>query len=434
MTIKFFIRDKDKQKSPIRAVVSFFGVQYPFAVGITVKTAFWNQKKCRCKNDREYADAAYINQRIDEWENILKNTAKEFELKLLTPTQADFKSAVERALLVRQGYINGDKSPYFLDFANQYKNNCSNSSETKQNYGATINHISEYEKKVKSRLKFSDITIEFYNSFKNYLLEKTYKKSGAEQHYAKNTIGSIIKNLLVFFNEARRAKYHDLWVEGFKKDSEDVDNIYLTTNELIILHNLKITENLLLEKLNIQFTNKNELSEKISSLINNKDRFLIGAFTSMRYGDYSGIENIKSTDKFIAKRTKKTGARVVIPMHWIIREILERRNNVLPNQVSNLKLNEELKELGKLAGINSDVERTITRGGRQITTAYKKYELMSTHTARRSGCTNMYLAGIDIYTIMGFSGHTSEKSFRNYIKIKQEENARRFVNHPFFKK
>jgi NACalpha-BTF3-like transcription factor len=121
-------------------------------------------------------------------------------------------------------------------------------------------------------------------------------------------------------------------------------------------------------------------------------------------------------------------------MHWVIREILERRDNVLPEAVSNQKLNDALKELGKLADITEEVEVTITRGDRRVTVRRPKYALMTTHTARRSGCTNMYLAGIDIYTIMGFSGHTTEKSFRRYIKIKQEENAQRFLEHPFFKK
>ncbi|MDR0606203.1 MAG: tyrosine-type recombinase/integrase, partial [Bacteroidales bacterium] len=173
---------------------------------------------------------------------------------------------------------------------------------------------------------------------------------------------------------------------------------------------------------------------KIEALNDNKDRFLIGAFTAMRYGDYSGLENLKHTDKFITKRTKKTGIKVVIPMHWVIREILIRRKNILPVAVSNQKLNDALKELGQLADFTGKVEITVTRGGKQETIRRPKYELITTHTARRSGCTNMYLAGIDIYTIMGFSGHTTEKSFRKYIKIKQEENAQRFLEHPFFKK
>jgi hypothetical protein len=433
MTVKFFIRSKDKQKSPIRAIVSFFGKQYYYAVGVSVQTAFWNAKKNRCRNDRDYPDAAYVNQRLDLWDAVLKAAAREFELKFVTPTQTEFVKKVERALRVQSGEnLNDGKTPYIVEFAENFKNNCSVSGARKSGYNGTINKLVDYEKKHKTKLKFSDITMEFYHSFKNFILQQTYTRKGVAMFYSKNTLASLIKDTKFFFNEARRQQYHDLRIEGFAVEHEESDSIYLTVDELVRLHRLKITENLILKKLGKDFIDRYDITEKIAELNNSRDMFLIGAFTAMRYGDYSGIENLKSTDKFIVKRTKKTGVKVIIPLHWIIREIMEQRNNVLPAFTDNRDLNRTLKILGKLADIDDDIEITKTRGGKRMSTVHKKYELMQTHTARRSGCTNMYIAGIDIYTIMGFSGHTSESSFRKYIKIKQEENAQRFVGHPFF--
>jgi hypothetical protein len=432
-SVKFFIRHKDKKESAIRAIVSFFGKQYPVAIGVSVKPRFWNQQKCRCRTDREYPEARHINERLDEWEKLLKEIAKNYEIKIVAPDMHDFKEAITRALKIRSG-ADGEKTPYLIEFAENYKKNCSKNNSTKKNYGVTIEHLFRYENKFKTRLKFEHITLDFYNSLRNHLLQQTYEKNGEKQHYAKNTIGSVIKNLRLFFNEARRAGHHNFTLEGFKVEQEEVDNIYLTTDELVRLHNLNITSELIFEKLNVIVEQYNDLQRKIDALNDNKDRFLIGAFTAMRYGDYSGLENLKHTDKFITKRTQKTGTKVVIPMHWVIREILEKRENVLPRAVSNQKLNDALKELGQLADLAEEVEITVTRGGKRVTTRRPKYELISTHTARRSGCTNMYLAGIDIYTIMGFSGHTTEQSFRKYIKIKQEENAQRFIEHPFFNK
>jgi hypothetical protein len=432
-TIRFFLHDKNKKKSSIIAVVSM-GRQYKIRTGISVPVKCWNFSIGKCREVREFQEAHHINAQLDEWEVLLRNIVRDYEAKLITPEHSEFNEAVERTLKIRSGYTGDDKTSYLLDFAEQYKNNCSKSHRTKQYYGTTINVLAEYEKKYRKRLKFEHITNEFYNSFRNYLLQKTYEMHGEKRCYTKNTIGGFIKNLLVFFNEARRAGYHDFTVEGFKVEQEETDNIYLTTDELVRLHNLNITEKLIIEKLDKIIERGSDLQRKIDALNDNKDRFLVGAFTAMRYGDYSGLENLKHTDKFITKRTKKTGAKVVIPMHWVIREILKRRENVLPKSVSNQKLNDALKELGQLAEITDEVEITVTRGGKQVTAHYPKYKLITTHTARRSGCTNMYLAGIDIYTIMGFSGHTTEKSFRKYIKIKQEENAQRFLEHPFFKK
>jgi integrase len=63
----------------------------------------------------------------------------------------------------------------------------------------------------------------------------------------------------------------------------------------------------------------------------------------------------------------------------------------------------------------------------------KKYALVSSHTARRTGATNMYLAGVQTFRIMLITGHTTEQSFFKYIRIEREENARVLSEHPFFK-
>ncbi|MFQ8804876.1 MAG: hypothetical protein ACLR8Y_06890 [Alistipes indistinctus] len=58
--------------------------------------------------------------------------------------------------------------------------------------------------------------------------------------------------------------------------------------------------------------------------------------------------------------------------------------------------------------------------------------MVKTHTARRSGATNMYLAGIPTIAIMKITGHKTEKEFMKYIKITEEESAMELMNHPYF--
>lgn len=66
------------------------------------------------------------------------------------------------------------------------------------------------------------------------------------------------------------------------------------------------------------------------------------------------------------------------------------------------------------------------------TTYYEKWELVSSHTARRSAATNMYKAGIPTISIMKITGHKSERVFMDYIKITGEKNAQMLKNNPFF--
>jgi hypothetical protein len=352
-------------------------------------------------------------------------------VKLFSPDNAEFQKAVGLALRVREGYADGKKTPYLLEFCRAYHKNCGKSDSVKRNYASVVNLLAAYEAQEKARVKFSHLNVEFYNSFRSFLLSATYKKNEEQIHYAKNTVGKIIKKLRELINEARRAGYHSVVLEGFVVESEESDSIYLSVDELLQLHRLTITEGLVREQLPDGYTEEG-LAQKVQLLNDSRDVFLVGAFTAMRFGDYGGLENIRSTDKMISKRTQKTGVKVVIPMHWVIREILERRGDKLPKVLKNKSINEALKELGKLAGISETVEKTITRGGERVTSLHKKYELISSHTARRSGCTNMYLSGIDIYTIMGFSGHKTVSTFLKYIKIQQEENAKRYTEHPFF--
>ncbi len=110
-------------------------------------------------------------------------------------------------------------------------------------------------------------------------------------------------------------------------------------------------------------------------------------------------------------------------MHPVVREILERDDYTMPKPISNQKFNHYLKIVCLLSGIDSMESRTRTEGGVLKTTSSPKWMLVSSHTGRRSFCTNMYKRGLPTITIMAISGHTTEKSFLRYIKVTQEEHA-----------
>ena len=63
---------------------------------------------------------------------------------------------------------------------------------------------------------------------------------------------------------------------------------------------------------------------------------------------------------------------------------------------------------------------------------YKKYQLIVTHTARRSGATNMYKGGVPSYELMKITGHKTEHNFLKYLRIDKKENAEILSKHPYF--
>jgi integrase len=64
----------------------------------------------------------------------------------------------------------------------------------------------------------------------------------------------------------------------------------------------------------------------------------------------------------------------------------------------------------------------IKKTGRRLV-GEKKFEWITSHTARRSFCTNEFLAGTPVELIMKISGHKRTKDFYKYIRITPEEAA-----------
>ena len=100
----------------------------------------------------------------------------------------------------------------------------------------------------------------------------------------------------------------------------------------------------------------------------------------------------------------------------------------MPEPKENQTLNRDLKDIAKLAEINSEIEQQMTKGGRKIIQQLPKYELVTTHTARRSFATNLYNMGVPSIDIMHITGHRTEKSFLKYIRVTANEAAKRIFS------
>lgn len=259
-------------------------------------------------------------------------------------------------------------------------------------------------------LNFNDITIDFYNDFLAFCNEKDYSP---------NTTGRHIKHLKVIMRQAREEGLHnntEYQRKSFEAMAVKVDNIYLTEAELKRLFDLDLSNN------------------KPFELI--RDVFLCGCYTAQRFGDYSRINKthirtLENDKKVIDLIQQKTGEKVVIPVRHELEIILSRYDYTLPKTFEQ-KVNEKIKIIGEMAKITEVVSYEESRGGLRVKKSMKKNQLIKTHTARRSGCTNMYLAGIPTIDIMKISGHKTEREFLKYIKVSKEETAVNLSNHPFF--
>lgn len=280
-------------------------------------------------------------------------------------------------------------------------------------YRSLARRIEAFEQYLKKDIftdSFDERTVgEYIHFLRSFQPEKrtflAYKQATVRSYYQK-TISAV--------NKAGRQGYkvNTAAFSEYSVKDEDTGAVYLTMKELSSICSLRL---------------RGEAAQV-------RDIFLVGCLTGLRYSDYSRLSEENFLSGNITILTKKTETKVSIPIHYIIKEIITRNQGYgfLKYKCSQQNFNKMIKGICKKAGIVDKVMIEYTRGFKKVRKVYKKYELISSHTARRTAATNMYLAGIPTFRIMLITGHKSETSFYRYIRIQKEENANELQVHSYF--
>jgi len=286
-------------------------------------------------------------------------------------------------------------------------------------YERTFFYLKEFAQQKGEEPDFNDIDLNFYDEFLSFL-QNTYtsvnKREGTRKKkkykLATNTIGKKIQTLKIFLNDATARGYNKNFAykhEKFKSISEEAETFYLNEQEIDKLYKKDLSKDKRLERV--------------------RDLFIIGCWTGLRFSDLSTLspQNIKNGFFYVTQ--KKTGDPVVIPVHPVVSEIMAKYAGKLPPAISNQKFNKYLQEAAQIAELDTEIHKGMTRGGQYVSKKYKKYELLTTHTARRSMATNLYKAGFPSQSIMAITGHRTETAFLKYLKVTEEEHAELLRKH-----
>lgn len=238
------------------------------------------------------------------------------------------------------------------------------------------------------------------------------------RNYKQNTVIATFGVLKPLLNAAKKdgIEIDDTNYKNLQGKGKDVDNIYLTEDEIKALYMLDIP------KLKAE-----GLIDSKSTCEATRDLFIIACWTGLRRSDINklndGVWSVKDGEELLYITAEKTKRQVVIPLHPYVKAIYKKYNGVLPKLIDKGRCVEHLKMLGMLAGIDEITPIVENRGGVVKTLQYKKYQLIGFHTARRSFATNMYLRQFPTISIMQLTGHTTESNFLKYIKVTPEQNA-----------
>ncbi len=278
---------------------------------------------------------------------------------------------------------------------------------TRYQYKQMHSHLMGFLKSEgKEDILLSKVDTDFYNRFVTYLYSQGQKM---------NTVGKHVKNIKAAINALpMKDRVNCEFTERRKcvKLSEKVDNIYLDETELQSLAELNLTAIPYLDRV--------------------RDQFLVLAWTGQRFSDLDQLvkDNILEDGlckRFIIKQTK-TSETVEIPILPQVQAILDKYNYKMPRVIDNQVFNRFIKEVARMAGINSKVKISHTEQKKdgtagEVTRTYEKWEKVASHTGRRSFVTNLFMRGIDVLEIMRISGHRDISVFKDYIKASRSENA-----------
>lgn len=255
-----------------------------------------------------------------------------------------------------------------------------------------------------------------FSVFDNYFPKRFENWAYIKRNYKSNTIPTSFNVLKVWLNEAvRQGLITDLSFRSYKTKAENVDNIYLTEDEIDRLYRLDIP--LLMSQGFIDSKSHCEIT---------RDLFVVGCWTGLRLSDLNSLNeaNINWDNNTLTIIAQKTKQKVVIPLHDYVKQIYLKYQGKFPKIPDKSKSIAHLQHLAQLAGIDEAVTIKENRGGQILCKKYPKYQLAMNHTARRSFATNLYLKGAPTLSIMQLTGHTTEVNFLKYIKVTKEENAK----------
>jgi len=405
MNLKYFIiKGKNKNCSVYLRFWDSKRIDQKIKTGVSVYFEDWSETKQRLKPKATASNKDFLNHQLELLERYISDTynydfnnKKHISNKWLKETLNSFFGRVEK---------NENFKIYFVDWVEQFVKNAPKrlhngkpiAERTIKNYKTALNKLILFEKYKNNKYRFEDIDLNFHRDFVHYCTSVGKLNN--------NSTGTLINRIRTFCNNIEiegfpiNPKYKH---REFSSPSNETRDIYLNENEINKIMNHNFSEN--------------------DRLDNARDLFIIGLRTGLRVSDFMKIKKENIIGNIINLTPQKTSQNLFIPLHPQFQTILDKRNGEFPRKISDQKFNLNIKDVCEVLGINE-----LTSGGkinkdtnRKEFGVFPKYELVASHTCRRSFATNLYLAKIDTEIIMKATGHKSKAQFLKYIKATQEE-------------
>lgn len=394
---------------PIRMRVNFASKRIEFTTGYRIDAAKWDTDKQRVRNgctNKLKQSASEINASLLGYYTEVQEIFKKFEVEEIMPTPEQIKEAFNALHRPIEEVKPRKSTPNaFYKVFDEFVRDCGRQNDwtdsTYEKFAAVKNHLMNF----RDELTFDFFDEKGLNDYVNYLRDVKEMRN--------STIGKQLSFLKWFLRWAFKKGLHqnnayDSYKPKLKSTQKKI--IFLTWEELNKLREF-------------------EIPAAKQALDRVRDVFLFQCFTGLRYSDVFNLRKSDIKGDHIEVTTVKTSDSLIIELNNHSKAILDKYKDVafeddkvLP-VITNQKMNDYLKELAELAGIDEPVRQTYYRGNERIDEVTPKYALLGTHAGRRTFICNALALGIPPQVVMKWTGHSDYKAMKPYIDIADDIKA-----------
>ena len=396
---------------PIRMRVNFASKRIEFTTGYRIDAAKWDSDKQRVRNgctNKLKQSASEINASLLGYYTEVQEIFRKFEVEEIVPTPEQIKeafNALHNPIEIEEVPPRKSTPNAFYKVFDEFVRDCGRQNDwtdsTYEKFAAVKNHLMNFR---------TELTFDFFDEkgLNDYV---TYLRDIKEMR--NSTIGKQLSFLKWFLRWAFKKGLHqnnayDSYKPKLKSTQKKI--IFLTWEELNKLREFEIPA-------------AKQAFDRV------RDVFLFQCFTGLRYSDVFNLRRSDIKGDHIEVTTVKTSDSLIIELNKHSKAILDKYKDVafeddkvLP-VITNQKMNDYLKELAELAGIDEPVRQTYYRGNERIDEVTPKYALLGTHAGRRTFICNALALGIPPQVVMKWTGHSDYKAMKPYIDIADDIKA-----------
>jgi len=397
-TVKFLLKGKTNPSTIYIRFRDGRKSDYTVSTTKTINPSYWG--KTGIKEIAEFKDKLNLSNDLIDLKTLIEKKRNE----TITSQIVINREWLESIILEWKGENTNELSDLLIDRIEVYKKTLPTkvrngkvgvAKGTIRNLSTTLKRLEKFEIYKKTKYRVTEIDFNFH--------EQYIKHAQQILGLSLNSIGKDIKHFKTVCIDSQD--------KGFKVNPHVLSRNFNAPSEKTIFTTLNETE--------LQAIKEKDL-KNVDYLENARDWLIIGCWTGCRVGDLMKLNNNNvmthpTGAKFIQYTQSKTGKTVNVPLHPNVQDIINLKGS-FPRPISDQKFNDYIKTVCKKVGLNQRIEGSRQNKETHLKEVgvFQKWELIRSHTCRRSFATNHYNK-LPNKLIMAVTGHATERMLLNYI-------------------